>query len=128
MNGIVWLRLGAILGFLAVAAGAFGAHGLEGKLEPRALAQYETAAKYQMYHALALLVVGLLAISVRTPNASLQVAGWAFLLGMILFSGSLYAYALSGLRWLGMITPFGGLAFLIGWLALAVGAYELRNA
>lgn len=127
MSGMVWLRIGAVLGFLAVAAGAFGAHGLEGRLEARALDRYETAVKYQVYHALALLAVGLLAMSRKTPGTAIQVSGWAFLLGIILFSGSLYAYALSGLRWLGMITPFGGIGFLVGWVALALSGSEARN-
>lgn len=121
MNGWMWLRIGAISGFLAVAAGAFGAHGLEGKLEPRRLANFGTAATYQMYHALALLAVGLLAASGR-PGWAVSVAGWGFLVGTLVFSGSLYALALSGERWLGMITPIGGLAFLVGWAALAVAA------
>lgn len=122
MAGILWLRVGGILGFLAVAAGAFAAHGLESKLDSRGLALFETAAKYQMYHALALLAVGLLCTWARTPTAALHVSGWAFLVGVVLFSGSLYALALSDLKWLGMITPLGGVGFLIGWVGLAVGA------
>lgn len=121
MNGWMWLRIGAISGFLAVAAGAFGAHGLDGKIEPRRLAIYGTATTYQMYHALALLAVGLLAMSGRS-GTTVSVAGWGFLVGTLVFSGSLYALALSGERRLGMITPFGGLAFLVGWTALAIAA------
>jgi uncharacterized membrane protein YgdD (TMEM256/DUF423 family) len=118
MSGTTWLRLGAILGGLAVAAGAFAAHGLEGRLSERGLALFETAARYQMYHALAMVAVGLLAGSAR-PGRALGVAGWSFSLGILLFSGSLYALALSGVRWLGAITPIGGVLFLVGWAALA---------
>lgn len=118
MSGATWLRLGAILGGLAVAGGAFAAHGLEKQLDERGLALFETAARYQMYHALALVAVGLLAGAGRSGRAS-DVAGWCFLLGVLLFSGSLYALALSGVRGLGAITPIGGVLFLVGWAALA---------
>ncbi|HEY2155885.1 MAG TPA: DUF423 domain-containing protein [Isosphaeraceae bacterium] len=119
MSGSTWLRLGAILGFLSVACGAFAAHGLKDHLDERGLALFETAARYQMYHALALVAVGLLARGSRSSGA-LCVAGYSFLAGILLFSGSLYALALSGVRWLGAITPFGGVLFLVGWAALAV--------
>jgi len=118
MSGMNWLRLGAILGGLAVAGGAFAAHGLEKRLDERGLDLFETAARYQMYHALALVAVGLLAGTGR-PGRTLVVAGWSFFLGILLFSGSLYALALSGVRWLGAITPIGGVLFLVGWAALA---------
>jgi uncharacterized membrane protein YgdD (TMEM256/DUF423 family) len=118
MGGMNWLRLGAILGGLAVAGGAFAAHGLEDRLDERGLTLFETAARYQMYHALALVAVGLLAGSDRAGRA-LGVAGWSFSLGVLLFSGSRYALALSGVRWLGAITPIGGVLFLVGWAALA---------
>lgn len=118
MSGTAWLRLGAILGGLAVACGAFAAHGLEKTLNARGLDLFETAARYQMYHALALVAVGLLAGS-RRPGRELVLAGWAFFAGTLLFSGSLYALALSEARWLGAITPFGGILFLVGWAALA---------
>jgi uncharacterized membrane protein YgdD (TMEM256/DUF423 family) len=121
MGGAFWLRIGAISGGLAVAAGAFGAHALRDKLEPRMMEIFQTAVHYQMSHALALVAVGLLAIAARTGMAA-EVAGWAFLAGTVLFSGSLYALALSGIRALGAITPFGGVGFLVGWLALAVAA------
>ena len=108
MTGMTWLRTGAVLGFLGVGFGAFGAHGLKKKLEALGTAaSYQTAVQYHLYHALALLAVGLLALSGRS-GAALTVAGWAFLVGMILFSGSLYALALTGQKWLGAITPFGG--------------------
>ncbi len=121
MSGSTWLRLGAMLGGLAVAAGAFGAHGLKDRMDARALEVFETAAKYQMYHALALLAVGLLALMGRT-GASLSFAGWSFLIGTLIFSGTLYALALTGIRWLGAITPIGGVFLILGWLALAVAA------
>src|SRR4051794_19289408 len=121
MSGTAWIRIGAVLGGLGVIAGAFGAHGLEGKLDSRGLEVFETAAKYQMYHAPALLAVGLLMLLGR-GGASVNLAGWSFLLGTLIFSGTLYALALTGIRWLGAITPIGGLALIVGWFALAVAA------
>jgi uncharacterized membrane protein YgdD (TMEM256/DUF423 family) len=115
-----FLGLGAISGFLAVAAGAFGAHALRDRLSAEHLAVFETAARYQMYHALALLAVALL-LPLR-PLGTLQWAGWLFVVGTALFSGSLYALALTGTRWLGAITPLGGIAFLAGWICLALSA------
>jgi uncharacterized membrane protein YgdD (TMEM256/DUF423 family) len=121
MGGRVWLRVGAISGFLAVAMGAFGAHGLKERLEELGMSQnYETAARYQMYHALAMVAVGLVATS--RQGRALAVAGWTFLIGTVLFSGSLYALALSGQKWLGAITPFGGVGFLLGWVAFALAS------
>lgn len=114
-----FIPLAALSAFVSVAAGAFGAHSLSGVLSPDRLEVFETAARYQMYHALALLLVGWLAA--QTPSRILQAAGWLFVLGTLLFSGSLYLLTLSGVRWLGAITPLGGLAFLGGWLALAWG-------
>jgi uncharacterized membrane protein YgdD (TMEM256/DUF423 family) len=113
----VWLFIAAINGFIAVAAGAFGAHGLKGRLDADALAIFETAARYQMYHALA---IGLAATAPR--NSAAQLACAAFLTGIVLFSGSLYLLALTGARAFGFVTPLGGLAFLAGWLALAWAA------
>ncbi len=116
--GRIFVGLGALSGFVAVAAGAFGAHALRGSLPDDLLAVFETAARYQMYHALALLGLGW--ATDRLPNhPASHLAGWLFVTGTVLFSGSLYALSLSGARWLGAITPFGGLAFLGGWLALA---------
>ena len=111
------LTMGAVMGGLAVAAGAFGAHALQQRVEPRMLEVFETAARYQMYHALALVLVGLLAV--QRPQAGFASAGWAFLVGTLLFSGSLYAMALTGARGLGAVTPLGGVAFLVGWALLA---------
>lgn len=121
MSGMTWIRVGAVLGGLGVIAGAFGAHGLEGKLDSHAFEVFETAAKYQMYHAPALLAVGLLALFGRGGTA-LNLAGWSFLLGVLIFSGTLYALAFTGIRWLGMITPMGGVGLIIGWFALASAA------
>jgi uncharacterized membrane protein YgdD (TMEM256/DUF423 family) len=120
----LFLILGAILGGLSVAAGAFGAHALRAQLEPRMLEVFETAARYQMYHALGLF--GAAWLYQQTESQAAQVAGWAFLAGILLFSGSLYAMALTGVRALGAITPIGGIAFLVGWGALAVAALKLR--
>ena len=117
--GRTWVFLGSLNGFLAVAAGAFGAHALKKQLSPELLETFRTGAQYQMYHALGLLAVGWLATQ-GSPRADM--AGWAMLTGIVLFSGSLYALALSGVTALGIITPFGGLAFLAGWALLAWGA------
>lgn len=112
----LWSVLGAFNALLSIAAGAFGAHVLQGRLSPDRIALFETAARYHMYHALGLLAVAWL-VSVR--GLSGHVAGGCMIAGIVLFSGSLYALALSGARWLGAITPLGGLAFMAGWLAFA---------
>jgi uncharacterized membrane protein YgdD (TMEM256/DUF423 family) len=109
----LWLLVAAVNGFLAVAAGAFGAHGLQGRLDAHALQIFETGARYHMYHALAMVLCGVLAMS--RP-------GWTFQAGIVLFSGSLYALALTDVKVLGAITPLGGLAFLAGWIWLAISA------
>ena len=116
--------LGAVSALVAVAAGAFGAHALRARLAPELLAAFETGARYQMYHALALLLVAW-AVT-RWPVSPVRAAGWLFVAGTVLFSGSLYALALSGERWLGAITPAGGLLLLVGWAALAVSAIPRR--
>jgi uncharacterized membrane protein YgdD (TMEM256/DUF423 family) len=132
MNPGFWLRVGAIWGFLAVAMGAFGAHGLQerfdtlGKYAENLTSQrlseiFHSGAQYHMFCALALLAVGILAQTGR-GSAALETAGWSLLSGSLLFSGSLYALATTGIKWLGAITPIGGLGMLIGWLALAVAA------
>lgn len=115
----LFFALGSASALVAVAAGAFGAHGLRARLSPDLLAVFETAARYQMYHALALLAVGW-AVT-RWPGPWPVRAGWLFAVGTLLFSGSLYALALSGMRWLGAVTPLGGLAFLAGWTCLLLG-------
>ena len=116
----VFFGLGAVSAMLAVGAGAFGAHALRARISAEHLAIFETGARYQIYHALALLVV---AWAVSRWPASLPVfAGWLFVLGSILFSGSLYILALTGVRWWGAVTPIGGLAFLGGWVCLVLTA------
>lgn len=119
-----FVLLGALFAGLAVAAGAFGAHALKGRLSPEDLAIFETAARYQMYHALALLALA--GVADRWPGALLVWAGWLFIAGIALFSGSLYALALSGIRLLGAVTPLGGLCFLAGWTCVALAAYRTR--
>ncbi|MEO8196482.1 MAG: DUF423 domain-containing protein [Thermoanaerobaculia bacterium] len=124
-----FLTLGALSAGLAVALGAFAAHGLKARLDPQALATFEVGARYQMYHALALLAVGLLAERWPGQESGLLVwSGALFLAGTLLFSGSLYALGLTGFRWLGAITPFGGVAFLAGWGCLAAAALRLPRS
>lgn len=116
----LFLAAGAVSGGMAVAAGAFGAHALRTRLPPDLLAVFQTGAQYQLAHALALLASGWMAG--RAPGCAASAAGWLFLAGTVLFSGSLYALALSGVRPLGAVTPFGGVALLCGWAALAWAA------
>jgi uncharacterized membrane protein YgdD (TMEM256/DUF423 family) len=118
--------LAAAVVLLAVAAGAFRAHALRERIAVDLLDVFETGARYQIYHALALVAVGLALARFSSPGAQpwLAAAGWLFVAGTVLFSGSLYALARSGTRWLGAITPLGGVAFLLGWLALAVGIWR----
>jgi uncharacterized membrane protein YgdD (TMEM256/DUF423 family) len=120
----VFFVVGSFSALVAVALGAFAAHGLRGRLSPDMLNTFEVGVRYQMYHALALLAVAW-AIT-RWPGASASAAGWLFVAGTVLFSGSLYVLTLTGVRWLGAITPFGGVAFLLGWLALAWSAWTAR--
>ena len=115
-----FLTLGSIFAFLAVAAGAFGAHALRSRLSAESLGIFETAARYQMYHALALLAVAW--VTEKSPGPLSAWAGWLFTAGIVIFSGSLYLLAITGVRWLGATTPIGGVAFLAGWLCLAVQA------
>jgi len=110
--------MAATLGATGVAAGAFGAHGLESSLEPDKLDIWNKAARYQMYHALALLGTAALTATSLAPSSQLQFAGWWFLAGVVLFSGSLYLLAVTDVSWLGAITPLGGVCMLIGWLFL----------
>ncbi len=116
----LFILLAALSGGIGVALGAFGAHGLRARLATQDLETFKTSVSYQMYHALALLGVGI-ALTHWTNSGFLGIAGWLFVAGTLLFSGSLYALTLSGIRWLGAITPFGGLAFIAGWVCLAVG-------
>ncbi|MCB1877165.1 MAG: DUF423 domain-containing protein [Chromatiales bacterium] len=117
----VFLFLGAINGFLAVGLGAFGAHGLRQRLDAAMLEVFRTGVDYHAMHALALLAVGLM-LAHMPQSTPLKWAGWAFVLGIVLFSGSLYALSITGTRGLGIVTPFGGILFLIGWALLAVSA------
>jgi uncharacterized membrane protein YgdD (TMEM256/DUF423 family) len=116
----VFFGLGAVSAMFAVGAGAFGAHALRARISPEHLAIFETGARYQIYHALALLAVAW-AVS-RWPGSLPVFAGWLFVLGSILFPGSLYLLALTGARWWGAVTPIGGLAFLGGWVCLLLTA------
>jgi len=119
-----WLFVAAVNGALAVAAGAFAAHGLQARLDPHALQVFETGARYHMYHALA---IGLAAFAIRDVAATpAAIAAGFFLAGILLFSGSLYLLALTGMRVLGIVTPFGGVCFLIGWGFLAFAATRLK--
>jgi len=115
-----FLLIGALAGALGVGLGAFGAHGLRARLSPDMLAVFETGVRYQMYHALAL--VALATMMNRFDGRLVHLAGWSFVVGIVLFSGSLYLLALTGVRILGAVTPFGGIAFILGWACLAVSA------
>ncbi len=121
------LSAAALAGFLAVALGAFGAHGLKERLAPDMMAVFQTAVQYHFYHALALLLVASLMLS-KPATSGLGLSAACFVAGLLLFSGSLYLLAVTGVRWLGAITPLGGLAFLIGWLALAWAAFKLPGS
>jgi uncharacterized membrane protein YgdD (TMEM256/DUF423 family) len=121
-----FLALGSILAGLGVAAGAFGAHALKDILDPPMLQVFETATRYVMYHAFGLCIVSW-AID-RYPEQRLEKSGWLFLIGILLFSGSLYVVSLAGIRWVGAVTPIGGLAFMTGWLLLAWGVWRDARA
>jgi uncharacterized membrane protein YgdD (TMEM256/DUF423 family) len=118
----LFLMLGSLSAAVSVAAGAFGAHALRARLEPRQLEVFETAARYQMYHAIALLAVAW--VAARSAGSLPTVAGWLFVAGTLLFSGSLYAMTFTGVRALGAITPFGGVCFIAGWCCLALAARQ----
>jgi len=121
----VFALLGALSGFIAVAAGAFGAHALKVRLTTELLAVFETAARYQMVHALGLIAVAWACN--QWPGRATQASGWCFVAGTVLFCGSLYLLALTGVRTLGVITPLGGLLFLAGWLLLAWAAWRAHD-
>jgi uncharacterized membrane protein YgdD (TMEM256/DUF423 family) len=116
-----WIALGALNAAIAVGAGAFAAHGLRERLDARALEVFETGARYQMYHAFAIIIAGLVAGAGASRAGA---AGWVFQAGIALFSGSLYALALTGVKGLGAVTPLGGIAFVAGWLWLAWAAWR----
>ena len=118
----IFLAIASILGGLSVALGAFASHALKEKLTERALEIWKTGTQYQMYHALALILVALLLTRTENPDPILNTSGIAFIIGIALFSGSLYTLSLTGIKWLGAIAPLGGLAFIIGWGCLAISA------
>ena len=118
----LFFSLGCISAGIGVAAGAFGAHGLKNVLTPEMLAVYETAVRYQMYHAFGLIAAGWAAS--HSSNSKTNVAGWCFVAGTVLFSGSLFALSLTDMRWLGVVTPFGGVAFIAGWLVLGFALFQ----
>jgi uncharacterized membrane protein YgdD (TMEM256/DUF423 family) len=121
-----FLSIAAILGGLSVAGGAFGAHALKEKISERSLEIFDIGTRYQMYHALALLVVALLLSRTDSPPATLIASGWLFIIGIAIFSGSLYAISLTGVKSLGAIAPLGGAAFIAGWGALAIAVWSLK--
>ena len=116
----VFFAAGCVVGFLGVGLGAFGAHALKARLTPDALATFEIGVRYQMYHALALLAVAW--ACTKWPGPLANASGWLFIAGIAVFSGSLYVLVLTGAKWLGAVTPIGGLALLAGWVCLAVAA------
>ncbi|MBA3582832.1 MAG: DUF423 domain-containing protein [Gammaproteobacteria bacterium] len=123
MNAKFFLLAGAVFNLLAVVLGAFGAHALKNKLSADLLRVYHTAVEYQFYHALALLAIGILMLQ-WPHNTVLKSSGLSFFVGVLIFSGSLYALALSSVRWLGAITPLGGVAFIIGWILLSLAIWR----
>ncbi|NEO71252.1 DUF423 domain-containing protein [Moorena sp. SIO3H5] len=122
----IFLAIASILGGLSVAAGAFASHALKEKLTERALEIFQTGARYQMYHALALILVALLLSRTEVAQTPLTVAGSAFIAGIAIFSGSLYALSLTGIKWLGAIAPLGGAALILGWGCLAIAALSFQ--
>ncbi|MDJ0619695.1 MAG: DUF423 domain-containing protein [Calothrix sp. MO_192.B10] len=120
----IFLSLGAILGGLSVAIGAFGSHILRSKISERSLEIFSTGVRYQMFHALGLLIVALLLTRMESPPTTLVTSGWLFIIGVVIFSGSLYALSITGIKSLGAVAPFGGLALMVGWGALAIAAWN----
>jgi uncharacterized membrane protein YgdD (TMEM256/DUF423 family) len=120
----LFITLASLSGILAVVFGAFGAHALKGKLDDQALKVFETAVQYHFYHTFALLVVGVIALN-QPQSVLLKSSGWLFVVGVLVFSGSLYLLSLTGVRWLGAITPLGGLALIAGWGCLAAAGWKL---
>jgi len=125
MTDRVFFTIGCALGFTGVALGAFGAHALKARLAPELLAAFETGVRYQLTHALALLAVAW--AWTRWPGRPAFVSGWLFIVGTLLFSGSLYALSITGVRELGLVTPFGGIALLTGWLCLLIAPWRKTN-
>ena len=122
----IFLAIAAIFGGLSVAAGAFASHALRETLSERALQVFDTAARYQMYHAIALVLVALLLSQAQFSQPSLMAAGWAFIIGITIFSGSLYALSLTDIKVLGAVAPIGGAAFIAGWGCLAYAAFSFK--
>ncbi|YAI81765.1 MAG: DUF423 domain-containing protein [cyanobacterium endosymbiont of Rhopalodia sterrenbergii] len=122
----VFMIVGSTLAGLGVVGSAFARHGLKNRLSDHALDIFETGIKYQMYHSLALLLVVLLLIVKQNYSSSLLWAGYGFLVGILIFSGSLYALSLTGIKWLGAITPIGGVAFIVGWASLVINAWNWK--
>ena len=120
--GRTFFAIGALFAFLAVAAGAFGAHALKERLAAERLVQFELAARYQMYHALALIAAAW--ASERFPGGASRASGWLFVIGILIFCGTVYGLAFGAPRWLGAITPIGGVCFLVGWILLVVAAVK----
>lgn len=123
----IFTIIAAIFGGLSVGAGAFAAHALRERLSEKSLSIFETAARYQMYHSLALLLVALLLMQEKIPQTTLVAAGWSFIVGILIFSGSLYTLSLTDVKVLGAITPLGGVAFITGWGALAIAAFNFKS-
>lgn len=122
----LFITLASLSGMFAVVFGAFGAHALKNRLDDYAMGVFETAVQYHFYHSLALLAVGVIALH-QPQTMLLRSSGWLFLLGIVVFSGSLYLLSLSGVKWLGAITPLGGLAFIAGWACLAATGWKLLS-
>ncbi|MEP5567360.1 MAG: DUF423 domain-containing protein [Halioglobus sp.] len=120
----LFITLASLSGMLAVTFGAFGAHALRDKLDSDMMGVFETAVQYHFYHSLALLAVGVIALS-QPQTVMLKSAGWLFLLGIAVFSGSLYILAITGTKWLGAVTPLGGLSFIAGWACLSAAGWKL---
>ncbi|NQX67447.1 hypothetical protein BC351_13180 [Paenibacillus ferrarius] len=120
----IFLLLGSLNAFLSVALGAFGAHALKAKLTPDKLDVYQTGVHYHMIHAIALILIAVLSDKLTNSSALVNASGWAIFIGIILFSGSLYALSLTGLKIFGPITPLGGVSFLVGWILLAIAAMK----
>ena len=121
----IFLIIGSLFAFVGVSLGAFGAHGLKGLLSTEMLQVFEVAVRYQMYHALAIIAVA--CVKINWPSGFINLSGWFFTAGILLFSGSLYFISLSEARWLGAITPIGGVSFLLGWACLALAAWRARS-
>ena len=122
----LFLLIAAIFGGLSVATGAFATHALKASLSARSLLLFEVGTRYQMYHALALLAVGLVAMQIKITPLTLRASGWLFMIGTIIFSGSLYALAMTNIPLIGVITPSGGVALILGWIMFAIAVFNLK--